>query len=219
MAYTKHTQSPLFRIVHVVLICGLIGAAVTAARAATEGEMYKGYEMPPYDVVESDGGTELRAYAPHILAEVTVRGSQSQAVSRGFQVLANYIFGGNATGQKIAMTVPVTQEPTEGASQTWTVSFMMPSSFDIATLPAARNDAVRFVETEPERLLVRGFSGFRTDKALGENASALLKAAQASGLTVTGAPRYFFYDGPMTPPWARRNEVAVPVRPLKETSS
>lgn len=196
-----------------VLILGLIVAGVASA---TERDMYKGYELPPYDVLERDGAFERRTYAPHILAEVTVRGGQGRAVSRGFQVLANYIFGGNATGEKIAMTVPVAQAPSEGAAapgEGWTVSFMMPATFSLGTLPDADNGAIRFVESQAEELLVLSFSGLRTAGALARQTQALIDEAQARGVTMVGAPRYFFYDGPLTPPWARRNEVAVPILP------
>ncbi|MEM6728267.1 MAG: heme-binding protein [Pseudomonadota bacterium] len=204
----KTNARGLFKFVHVGLILALIGAAVTAA---TEEAMYKGYELPPYQVLDSAGEFELRRYEPHLLAEVTVKGTQGRAVSRGFQTLANYIFGGNATGEKIAMTVPVAQAPTEAPGETWTVSFMMPASFEKGTLPAAKSEAIRFVETGREDLFVMQFSGFRSASALSTRTQAALAEAEARGLTVAGAPRYFFYDGPMTPPWARRNEVALPV--------
>ena len=198
----------LFRFTHLALIVGILGAAVAAS---TEVEVYKGYEMPPYEVLDRNENAELRRYSPHILAEVSVNGDRASAISRGFQVLANYIFGGNATGEKIAMTVPVSQAPIDSSGAVWTVSFMMPASFDLDSLPAAKTDSIRFVKTETEQLLVREFSGFRNGARLSEHTKAVLQEAQERGLDVRGEPRYFFYDGPMTPPWARRNEVAIPV--------
>jgi len=199
----------LFWFTHVALIIGLIGAGVAAA---TEVDLYKGYELPPYEVVETSGDVELRSYDTHVLAEVTVSGAQNRAVSRGFQVLANYIFGGNAAGQKIAMTVPVGQTPAvDDSADSWTVSFMMPGKFNVESLPAAKNEAIRFVETDAEELLVVQFSGFRSASALEKRTDDLSREARARGYEISGAPRYFFYDGPMTPPWARRNEVALPV--------
>ena len=196
------------KVVHLGLIIALIGAAVAAA---TEPDMYKGYEMPPYEVVEAAGEVELRSYEPHILAQVQVSGKQGQAVSRGFQVLANYIFGGNSAGEKIAMTVPVGQAATESDTRLWTVSFMMPGTFELDTLPEAKSDSIQFVETGREDLLVVRFSGFRNPAALSKRTDQVVAEAQRQGYEVAGPPRYFFYDGPMTPPWARRNEVALPV--------
>jgi len=196
---------PAFKAIQIGLCAVLIAASVAAA---TEGTRYKGYEMPPYSVQTTEGPIEVRQYDSHVLAEVTVEGSRSRAISRGFQVLANYIFGGNAEGEKIAMTVPVTQAP---QGENWTVSFMMPASFDIADLPEAQSDAVRFVETQPERQLVIQFSGFRTDGRIEDHKRQLLTYAAQQGYEVTDAPRYYFYDDPMTPPWSRRNEIAVPI--------
>ena len=196
---------PAFKALHVGLCAVLVAASVAAA---TEQSMYKGYEMPTYAVEAQDGNIELRSYEPHVLAEVTVEGSRSRAISRGFQVLADYIFGGNDRGEKIAMTVPVSQVP-EGVH--WTVSFMMPTTVSVDDLPAAQSNAVRFVETQPERQVVIRFAGLRTDSRIDTHTRTLLEHVAAQGYEVTGAPRYYFYDDPLTPPWSRRNEIAVPV--------
>lgn len=196
---------PAFKSIQIGMCAVLVAASVAAA---TDGTFYKGYEMPPYSVQVSEGPVEVRQYDSHVLAEVTVDGSRTRAIGRGFQVLANYIFGGNAAGAKIDMTVPVAQAP---KGENWTVSFMMPASFDLNDLPAAQSDAVRFVEKQPERQLVIRFSGFRTDGRIEVQTRALLTFAAQNGYDVQGAPRYYFYDDPMTPPWSRRNEIAVPI--------
>ncbi|WP_147126704.1 SOUL family heme-binding protein [Shimia ponticola] len=196
---------PAFKAIQVGMCAVLIAASVAAA---TEGTRYKGYEMPSYTVRSTQGAIEVRDYAPHILAEVTVEGNRNRAIARGFQVLANYIFGGNADGEKIAMTVPVAQAPSGG---NWTVSFMMPAAFTLDDLPKAQSDAVRFVETEPERQLVIQFSGLRTDRRIADYTEQLVTYAANQGFEIMDAPRYYFYDDPMTPPWSRRNEIAVPI--------
>ena len=71
-------------------------------------------EEPKFDVVTKDGDIELRQYAPMVVAETFVDGSQDDASSRGFRVIAGYIFGDNKragqSAEKIAMTAPVTIE-------------------------------------------------------------------------------------------------------------
>lgn len=190
-----------------VLAAGL-GVALMAGMAGAEG--YKGYEMPPYAVEAAEGQYELRAYGAHLVAEVQVRGSRDGAIGAGFRVLAGYIFGGNDRGEKIAMTVPVAQSPVEGGS--WTVRFMIPSGNSVDQLPVPKDGSVRFVEVEPERQVTLGFSGTRGDKVLAEKAAALRGWAEGRGLTVVAGPHYYFYDGPMTLPWNRRNEVAFTVK-------
>jgi SOUL heme-binding protein len=174
-----------------------------------EAEGYKGYEMPPYALESREGGYELRAYGAHLVAEVQVRGSRDGAISAGFRVLAGYIFGGNDRGEKIAMTVPVAQSPVEGGA--WIVRFMIPSGKSLDRLPVPKDGSVRFVEVKPERQVALVFSGTRGDKVLAEKAGALKAWAEGRGLTILAGPHYYFYDGPMTMPWNRRNEVAFTV--------
>lgn len=182
---------------------------MTMAGEVMAEDTHKGYEMPPYNVERAEGPREIRVYGPHLLAEVKVSGNRQGAIQTGFRVLAGYIFGGNASGEKIAMTVPVAQTP-EGES--WTVSFMMPARFTKDTLPAPRADAIRFVEAGPSRQVVDRFTGLPGTEDLAARAEALRVWAESEGLTITAGPHYYFYDAPMTLPWKRRNEVAFTIR-------
>jgi len=198
----------LTRAIHLSLILVLAAASVAIS---AEARMYRGYELPPYRVVATDGAIELRDYSPHLVAEVSVAGERGSAISRGFRVLADYIFGGNADSQKVAMTVPVSQTRADVADEVWTVQFMMPSDWTEATLPQPENEAIRFVEADAEMQAVIRFSGRWTDRSLVQKTEALRGWAAAEGLTITSAPRYYFYDGPFTLPFNRRNEVAFRV--------
>lgn len=190
----------------IILALGVAMAGNAGAEAT-----HKGYEMPPYRVDWQDSAREIRSYGPHLLAEVKVSGSRSGAIQKGFRVLAGYIFGGNATGEKIAMTVPVAQTP-EAGGETWVVSFMMPARYSTETLPAPRTDAIRFVTAEPSRQLVERFSGLPGTDNLADRADALRAWAKAQGYEILAGPHYYFYDAPMTLPWKRRNEVAFTIR-------
>ena len=182
-----------------------LGAAMATGAAA---ETYKGYEMPPYRVEVAEGAMELRSYDTHVVAEVTVRGGREGAIGAGFRTLAGYIFGGNDRGEKIAMTVPVAQSSvSEG---TWTIRFMMPSAKS-PDLPTPEAGTIRFVTVAPGRQVALRFSGGRGEKVLAERAGELRDWAKSQGLTITAGPHYYFYDGPMTLPWNRRNEVAFSV--------
>jgi hypothetical protein len=181
---------------------------------------YRGYETPAYTVERTlRDGAEIRAYTPHLLAEVTVPGDRSQALQRGFGVLAGYIFGGNSGSASVAMTSPVTQRQSEsiamtspvtqtGSAGAWTVTFMMPSDYTRDTLPVPDNTAIRFFEAPAERQVVLTFAGFATDRALEKQVASLRQLASAEGLAISGNPIFHFYDDPFTAPWNRRNEVA-----------
>lgn len=51
-----------------------LGIAVVGSLATAEGS-YRGYDTPPYEVVQTVGDAEIRAYTSHLVAEVTVRGA------------------------------------------------------------------------------------------------------------------------------------------------
>lgn len=176
----------------------------TLATVAT-AETYKGYEMPPFEAVARQDGYELRDYAPHTLASVSVSGNLRSSASAGFRALAGYIFGGNASGEKIAMTVPVQQVRSNDAYE---ISFMMPATFDLDELPRPNAGNIRFTRTKPERLAVSTFSGYATNAVLRRHSAELRDRLARDGLTIIDGPRYAYYDDPFTLPWRRRNEVA-----------
>lgn len=195
------------------------GAGLSGTFASAEGE-YRGYESPRY-VVEREltDAVTVRSYDPHLLAQVRVSGDRGQALNRGFQVLAGYIFGGNTAAASVAMTSPVTQQQSQSIAMTspvtqtgsggvWDVTFMMPSEYTLETLPTPENENVRFYYSEPERHIVLTFSGFANDGALAKQERALRDIAQDEGLQIEGNPIFHFYDDPFTAPWRRRNEVA-----------
>ena len=66
-------------------------------------------EEPPYAVVRDVGPVQIRSYGPRLAAEAVVGGDEIDARSKGFQLLAGYIFGGNRSRTTIAMTAPVAQ--------------------------------------------------------------------------------------------------------------
>ncbi len=198
----------------------LPGAA--APQAAPPAAEWRGTEIPAARTLwseEVDGGTlELRDYAPHVLAEVRVRGARSGAASTGFRRLAGYIFGGNSGGEdggddgggaKIAMTAPVAQTP--GEDGVWTVAFTMPARWSLDALPRAEDPSVTLRQDPGGLRLSLRFAGSWRQDGLGARADALRAEAAARGLAPTGGPSYLFYDGPMTPPFLRRNEVSIPV--------
>ncbi len=188
------------------------------------------YEQPNMKVLESAAnGIEIREVASMIVAEVETVGERDAAIRDGFRLLAGYIFGGNtsktkvamtapvtqAESQKIAMTVPVTQtelSPATEENKRWRVTFMMPSEFTLETLPKPNDARVRFA-TEPARKTVSiRFSGFATQNNLKTHRDQLEAFVASRQLKTVGPYTSAFYDDPLTLPWNRRNEWIVEVQ-------
>lgn len=182
------------------------------------------YEEPKYTVVESVAeDVQLRAYPAYVVAEVTLPGTKDEVMSEGFRTLAGYIFGGNTVKQDIAMTAPVTGQsasipmtaPVTGqaAGGSYTVQFMMPASYTLATLPKP-NDARIVLRDQPaRRMLVQRFSWFMTDDKIDAASANLKSIATARGLKlVTGQTVVAYFNPPWTLPWLRRNEVMLEVQ-------
>lgn len=195
----------------------LAGALLLLGGIAMAGR----YEEPGYEVEARHEGFEVRTYGPTVEARVTVPGTYGRAVSAAFRVLAGYIFGGNAAGDRIAMTTPVSAVPDEdvdvsGAVATatdagWTVAFTMPSDRTLETLPQPRDPRIQLAAAGGGTWAVRTFSGRARDARVDAELDALTSAATAAGYRITGPPVVSQFDPPWTlGPW-RRNEVRVPV--------
>lgn len=188
--------------------------------------MYKTTETPSYKVLDQYGAMETRLYAPRIAAQVSVSGDRRTAASKGFRILAAYIFGKNSSAsnvamtapvgqraagdvvgpsQKIAMTAPVATQEVEGE---WVVEFTMPSEYSLTDLPAAQDKAIRFVQHPAQRQVALIFSGLATKAVLAQKVAELRALAAEKTLALGDGPIYQLYDAPWTLPWNRRNEVA-----------
>jgi hypothetical protein len=182
-------------------------------------------EEPAFKTVLSDGAFEVRDYPGLIVAEVTVSGEQKAAASKGFRLLAGYIFGGNRRRQSIAMTAPVAQEPvsekiamTAPVTQietagTWIVRFTMPRAYTMEALPEPNDPKVRLRRLPAARFAVLRFSGLASNGDVRAKSTELLAMAESHHLHPSGPVTHAQYDPPWTLWLMRRNEVMVPIEP------
>ena len=203
-----------------IWVSGILGIAAIAAVAW--GPIVSNVEQAKYDVVEKHGAIEIRDYAPMIVAEVSVAGDRETAISDGFRMIADYIFGNNISSQKVAMTAPVIQEPGEkiamtapvtqqGSEGVWLVRFVMPSSYTMETLPKPNNADVLLKEVDGKRFAVIRFSGLPKPESLEKQTKELEAFSQEKKLQPVSEPTYAFFNPPWTLPFLRRNEVMIEV--------
>jgi len=190
-------------------------------------------EEPKYVLLEKSEPFELRAYAPLIVAEVKVDGDLDAASAQGFRLIAAYIFGKNQVAEKIAMTAPVGIEssdqnksakiamtapvkieggkPLETAANQWTVSFVMPAEYTLASLPKPLNPQINIREVPAEKRAVITFSGFYNEDKVQEKTQALREWMKTKNLKSAGEPQFARYNPPWTLPFMRRNEIMIQV--------
>lgn len=198
-------------------------AALSSIIMINSAQAESNTESPSYTVIKSAGGVELRKYDPYLVAEVTVKaGSIDGASSKGFRPLAGYIFGGNQSSDKIAMTAPVTTQSAKGGTKIdmtapattqnagdglYKVHFSMPKSWTMETLPTPNNADVKVLEMPAGTRLAYRFKGRKTKAKMNAADEAILKFAMAENLEILSDAISAGYDSPMVPFFMRRWEV------------
>ena len=185
-------------------------------------------EQADYTVLKKMNGYEIREYPAHIVAQTTVQGSYGESMGNGFRIVAGYIFGGNTKKESIAMTAPVVAQKSkdenksesiamtapvvataEGDSQI--ISFGMPRSYTMETLPIPNDPKVRIVIIPTKKYAVLQFSWYRSDARVKMMQQKLASALTRDGVAAQGSTAYAGYNPPWTPPWMNRNEVLVEI--------
>jgi hypothetical protein len=180
-------------------------------------------EEAKYDVIRKDNKFEIRDYAPHILAETVVQGDIENAGNKAFKRLFRYISGDNRSRDKVAMTAPVSQQPMgekikmttpvgqQRVKESWAVSFMMPASYTLETLPEPEDPKVTLRQVPARRMAAVRYSGFWSEKGYLRYKLELESWIHEKGLIIIGDPIWARYNSPFTLWFLRRNEILIPV--------
>lgn len=190
------------------------------------GPVVSNVEHPEYSVLTSDGKVEIREYSPMIVAEVRIEGDREEAISGGFRLLADYIFGNNTPSTEIVMTAPVQQQSSEKIAMTapvqqqasgdfWTVSFVMPSKYSMESLPKPNNQKVTLEQIPEKQYVVIRFSGLNSEENITKHKGQLTQYIETKQLQTKGSPKYAFYNPPWTFPLMRRNEIMIEINGQK----
>jgi hypothetical protein len=185
-------------------------------------------ERPTYKVLEKKSGFEIREYSPYIIAKVKVDGNIDGSVNSAFGELAGYIFGGNNSSEKLAMTTPVetsqvNEEPSEKIAMTAPVettqsgdkmvmSFMMPTKYSLETLPKANSKNILFEEVPSGKFAVSYFSGYISEDKRLKETEKLVGLLEQENIEIIGEPSLLQYDQPWKFPLARTNEIKIEIR-------
>jgi SOUL heme-binding protein len=181
------------------------------------------FEEAAYVVITKENEFEVREYAPHVVAETLVEGDQKEAANKAFPKLLRYISGANVSRAKVAMTAPVSQQAAgekiqmtvpvgqQRVQNKWAVSFVMPKSYTLATLPQPQDASVVLRQVPAQKMAVVRYSGTWSEKNYLSRKSALESWVSKNGLSVAGEAVWARYNPPIMPWFLRRNEIMIPV--------
>jgi hypothetical protein len=148
---------------------------------------------------------EIRSYEATLFTSVklSTKGYKNSS-SKGFSILAGYIFGGNERNEKIAMTSPVAMT----LEDSMTMMFMVPKELKKDMLPKPNQSLIEFKEEPAKTVAAISFSGWANDKKIEKYKQILKSALDAEGIAY--ADRFYFlgYNAPYEV-FNRKNEVIV----------
>ncbi|MDG1194732.1 MAG: heme-binding protein [Polaribacter sp.] len=168
----------------------------------------KNIETYSYDVAKKYDAFEIRNYEASLFTYVKLSGNKYRdESSKGFSILAGYIFGGNDKNEKIAMTSPVAMS----LEDSMTMMFMVPKKFKKETLPKPDQSEIKFQEEPKKTVAAIAFSGWANDEKIEKYKQKLKSALEAKEIPYTN--RFFFLG--YNPPYEifnRKNEIIVELK-------
>ena len=177
-------------------------------------------ESMPYERLQTLDGVELREYPEAVLVETTASNQRT-----AFRRLFNYISGDNRGNESISMTAPVETQKGESISMTTPVrsetaesdgdevrmAFYLPSEYGPETAPEPTESTVRLVTEPSKTVAVSRFSWYAPEWRVERRTRKLRSTLDHNGIEAVGDPYVLRYNDPFTPPFMRRNEVAVEI--------
>jgi len=183
-------------------------------------------EQPVYNVAYAADGIEYRQYEPYLVAETLMEDitAYSAAGNEGFRRLFRYISGANEGNRKISMTAPVAQAPAWGekidmtgsltqtlSTQGWGLAFMLPSKYDLETVPKPTDPRVRIRSVPARTVAVLRYNGRWTESNRTAAEIDLRKKLADANVEIIGPVDSAMYNSPFMLPLFRRNEIHAPV--------
>ena len=159
-------------------------------------------EEQSYSVLKTIEDVQIREYDPVIYATVSTDNEGSL-----FRILAGYIFGGNESNQKIAMTAPVhMQETSIEKEKKYTMKFVMPSKYTMNDLSKPNDSRIVMEKVDKKKYAAITYSGYNNSTKFSLNSTKLRRVLDENNINYKDNPIYLGYDAPYKV-WGRKNDI------------
>lgn len=159
-------------------------------------------EEQSYSVLKTFEDVQIREYDPVIYATVSTDNERSL-----FRILAGYIFGGNESNQKIAMTAPVhMQESLSEKEKKYTMRFVMPSKYTMNDLSKPNDSRIVMEKVDKKKYAAITYSGYNNSTKFSFNSTKLRRVLDENNISYKDNPIYLGYDAPYKV-WGRKNDI------------
>ena len=182
-----------------VLLLIFIGIQLFTIKSQRNIETY------PYKVTKTYDSFEIRDYEPTLFTSVKLSTKNyKESSSKGFSILAGYIFGDNDRNEKIAMTSPVAMTLEDPI----TMLFMVPKKFEKEKLPQPNQPQIVFKKEPAKTVAAISFIGWADDDKIEHYKKKLKFALEKEEIPYTNRFYFLGYNAPYEV-FNRKNEVIV----------
>ena len=204
MKIAKYLNTKM-KIVLILIGVVLIAFVVTQLFAYNSQRNIETYS---YSINKKYNMFEIRSYEETLFTSIklSTKGYENSS-SKGFSILAGYIFGGNERNEKISMTSPVAMK----LEDSMTMMFMVPKELKKEMLPKPNQSLIEFKEEPAKTVAAISFSGWANDKKIKKYKQKLQSALDAEGIAYTERFYFLGYNAPYEF-FNRKNEVIVELR-------
>ena len=165
-------------------------------------------ETYAFTIIDSYETIEIRQYEASLFTSVQMPSNNYRKTSsKGFSVLAGYIFGGNDKEEKIAMTSPVAMSLKDST----TMLFLVPKKYTRDNLPVPNDSSIEFKDVPEKKVAAISFGGLANDSKIASFKKKLIGVLNSKGIKYTDNFYFLGYNAPMEV-FNRKNEIIVELK-------
>ena len=162
-------------------------------------------ETYAFKIIDTYETIQIRQYEASLFTSVEIPSNNYRKTSsKGFSILAGYIFGGNDKKEKIAMTSPVAMSLKDST----TMMFLVPKKYTRDNLPTPNDSSIEFKDVPEKKVAAISFGGWANDLKIASFKKKLIDALESKEIQYTDNFYFLGYNAPMEV-FNRKNEIIV----------